>query len=59
MNPSPVQHIAQLLAQITDPHAFIEILDQLFEALAPLVMEALIVELTKLLKRYIEGDDKK
>jgi len=57
MNPSPVQHVAQLLAQITDPHAILDILDRLFDALAPLVMEALIVELTKLLERYHNGDE--
>ena len=57
MNPSPVQHLAQLLAQIADPHAIIDILDSLFDALAPIVMEALIVELTKLLEHYVEGDE--
>ena len=59
MNPSPVQHVAQLLAQITDPHAIIKILNELFDALAPLVMQALIEELTKLIERYIEGDNEK
>jgi len=57
MNPSPVQHVAQLLAQINDPHAIIQILDALFDALAPLVMQALIEELAKLLEEYHNGDD--
>ena len=57
MNPSPVQHLAQLLAQINDPHAIIDILDKLFDVLAPLVMQALIDELTKLLQHYHNGDD--
>ena len=57
MNPSPVQHLAQLLAAVNDPHAIIQILDSLFDAIAPLVIEALIVELTKLLEHYVEGDE--
>jgi len=57
MPPSPVHHLAQLLAQITNPHALTRILDQLFDALAPIVMQALIVELTRLLEGYLNNDD--
>ena len=57
MNPSPVQHIAQLLAQINDPHVIIQVLDALFDALAPIVMQALIEELTKLLEEYHNRND--
>jgi len=59
MPPSPVHHVAQLLAAITDPHAITTILDELFDLLAPIVMQALIVELTKLLERYLEANDYK
>lgn len=59
MNPSPVAHVANLLAEITDPHAIIAVLDELFDVLAPLVMQALIVELTKLLERHTQKENSK
>lgn len=53
MTPSPVRTVANLLAQIDDPHLLIQVFDKLFDALAPLVMEALITQLARLLQEAL------
>jgi hypothetical protein len=57
MNPSPLRQAAGLLAQITNPDDIAEILQEMFDTLAPILIETLVAQLTRLLQYYVNGDE--